>query len=70
MAAEEVVLPTPPLPDVITIILANSAPFQLFVRFTHNIIKSVHGIFFVVNCAVKLSLGVLKKCLYPLFNKP
>lgn len=57
MAADEVVLPTPPLPDVITIILANSAPFELFVC-TQYIIKSVHGIFFVVNCAVKLSLGV------------
>jgi hypothetical protein len=32
IAAEEVVLPTPPLPDVITIILAKAEPF-LYVRF-------------------------------------
>lgn len=30
IAAEEVVLPTPPLPDVITIILAKAEPFLLF----------------------------------------
>ncbi len=29
MAAEEVVLPTPPFPEVTTIILANAGPFLL-----------------------------------------
>lgn len=43
IAAEEVVLPTPPLPDVITIILVNAEPF-LFYDSTQYLIISVHGI--------------------------
>lgn len=42
IAAEEVVLPTPPLPDVITIILANAEPFLLFDS-TQYLTNSVHA---------------------------
>lgn len=46
IAAEEVVLPTPPLPDVITIILVNAEPFLLFYLFdsTQYLTNSVHAI--------------------------
>lgn len=41
IAADEVVFPTPPLPDVITIILANAEPF-LFFDSTQYLTNSVH----------------------------
>ncbi len=42
IAAEEVVLPTPPLPEVTTIILANAEPFLLVDK---QIYTSLHVIF-------------------------
>lgn len=50
IAAEEVVFPTPPLPDVITIILANAEPFLIFDS-TQYLTNSLHAIESLIQAA-------------------